>query len=633
MAVEVCLANPWDMQWGKSPEKEEKKPAGKNPWDMKWDGETTPAQATTPVEQPEQQREMGMLWPVSWNAKDGSDYGFDSNAGLLGAVKRSVMAPGDAYAGKFDPTSEEGLARALEFAGTFGGGATNFGRVAAPATKVAEDVVMTNPRAGNPVKNLIIGEADSPALVRQRTDDLQAIGVENPTVGMVSGSNRAALKEQALAPTSNRIRAAQVASEGAVENSISSLADRMASATNPLARPTSKAELSEALIKQAETVKQAQVTKANELYGKVGELTGNSTAVGDSSRKVLAGLREAKKNLSNSAKLSEGPQLNEAIKHAEAIVKDLDAGATFTTIKEARTALGALTNDKTLSPALKGHLQTLRGALSEDMAATARATGDEAFSAWKTADDFYKTHKDVETGFGSQKGKKSDALILIENKNTDNAYDFLMGKSREGAERIRNLKNVIMQENGQEVWDRTKSSVLMRAATDANGNVSGSTYIKNFRQFAPEAKDEFWGPIGSAERDQMETIARAAETLKNYASKANHSNTQNHKAVNGDIIPGREGWLWAAFGGPKAFAAAVAVKGANAISKGYQARLMTNPATREWLSELPRMSIKKNGISNHVNKLIQIEQTTGDPATRAAIAEYMRAAGYEQGNR
>jgi len=43
---------------------------------------------------------------------------FDSNAGILGSLKRAFTLPGDVYAGRIDPKSEEGLARALEMGAT-----------------------------------------------------------------------------------------------------------------------------------------------------------------------------------------------------------------------------------------------------------------------------------------------------------------------------------------------------------------------------------------------------------------------------------------------------------------------------------------------------------------------------------
>ncbi|MGO7380734.1 hypothetical protein ACC764_10115 [Rhizobium ruizarguesonis] len=66
---------------------------------------------------------IGQLWPISRDA-DGNRY-FDSDAGILGALKRSVMLPGDVYSGKVQMNgpdgriSPEAIGRSLEFASTF----------------------------------------------------------------------------------------------------------------------------------------------------------------------------------------------------------------------------------------------------------------------------------------------------------------------------------------------------------------------------------------------------------------------------------------------------------------------------------------------------------------------------------
>ena len=55
----------------------------------------------------------GSVLPMS--RKDG-ETSFDSDAGVVGMVKRAFMAPGDALTGKFDARSQEGMERALETA-------------------------------------------------------------------------------------------------------------------------------------------------------------------------------------------------------------------------------------------------------------------------------------------------------------------------------------------------------------------------------------------------------------------------------------------------------------------------------------------------------------------------------------
>lgn len=59
----------------------------------------------------------GSLLPFSRD--QGGNVSFDSDAGVIGSLKRAFMLPGDVIAGKVDPTSQEGIGRSLEFAGAF----------------------------------------------------------------------------------------------------------------------------------------------------------------------------------------------------------------------------------------------------------------------------------------------------------------------------------------------------------------------------------------------------------------------------------------------------------------------------------------------------------------------------------
>lgn len=71
---------------------------------------------------PEKKEKYGILWPVRVDAEGRH---FDSDAGILGALKRAFMLPGDVYSGKVQlngpdgRTSPEAIARAWEFATTF----------------------------------------------------------------------------------------------------------------------------------------------------------------------------------------------------------------------------------------------------------------------------------------------------------------------------------------------------------------------------------------------------------------------------------------------------------------------------------------------------------------------------------
>ncbi|TAA51011.1 hypothetical protein [Shinella sp. JR1-6] len=62
------------------------------------------------------QAQQGMILPISKDAS--GNVSFDSDAGLLGALKRTFMLPGEVMKGEVDPMSPEGIERAMEFATT-----------------------------------------------------------------------------------------------------------------------------------------------------------------------------------------------------------------------------------------------------------------------------------------------------------------------------------------------------------------------------------------------------------------------------------------------------------------------------------------------------------------------------------
>jgi hypothetical protein len=62
-------------------------------------------------------RERGAILPVSWD-KGGGNAAFDSDAGLIGAIKRAVTLPGDVYTGKVNPLDPAIRERTLDLAAT-----------------------------------------------------------------------------------------------------------------------------------------------------------------------------------------------------------------------------------------------------------------------------------------------------------------------------------------------------------------------------------------------------------------------------------------------------------------------------------------------------------------------------------
>lgn len=69
-----------------------------------------------PVPPDQQIVARGDILPISRDAAGGVH--FDSNAGILGALKSAFTLPGDVYTGKVDPSSPEGMSRAASLAAT-----------------------------------------------------------------------------------------------------------------------------------------------------------------------------------------------------------------------------------------------------------------------------------------------------------------------------------------------------------------------------------------------------------------------------------------------------------------------------------------------------------------------------------
>jgi len=120
--------------------------------------------------------QMGSILPIS---KDESgNVSFNSDAGILGSLKRSFMLPGDVYAGKVDPMSEEGLARSLEFATTFASAnpAVRAGDKAIPGASLAMKRARVNPPSADALKAAARSGYDQ---VRDSAVDYSAASVQN----------------------------------------------------------------------------------------------------------------------------------------------------------------------------------------------------------------------------------------------------------------------------------------------------------------------------------------------------------------------------------------------------------------------------------------------------------------------
>ena len=477
-------------------------------------------------------------------------------------------------------------------------------------------------------RGLIVGRADDAVEAAKRAADMKAIGVE-PTAGMVNGSPATAIREQALAPT----RAGK-----AIEDRIAQAFDAMDGEANRIVsgltpQTMTRQELGEALKEQAAVLKSQTKARSDQLYQRVDDLIGGQTAQGGQTRAYLEALEAQKKAMGKSALLNDGPALDTVIKQAKAVTEDLKKGINFNQLKEARTAIGRIANDPQVDGVLKDRAQGLYGALTADMGETAANAGDEALVAWRKANNYFRRMNDANGTFGT----KTSIDPIIRAQTPEQAADWVLAQVNKGGTRLNAVRRQIERtEGGADLWNSLTGSTVERMGTtrgvDGVEAFNPTQMLKQWTKLSPEAKDAmFKGTARKQYRDDLDRLARVAETMKNYRRLDNHSGTQKAASVLSEMNPfDRTTLLGTALMGPKALAISAAGKGANYAFRKWQAKLLTSPATVEWLANVPNAQMQKGGLKAHLGKLSAIGKTTTDAALRVAIADYLREVKYDE---
>ncbi len=95
------------------------------------------------------------------------------------------------------------------------------------------------------------------------------------------------------------------------------------------------------------------------------------------------------KNITQFGRETHGSELNAAMRRVRAIGEDITNGASFDTLKTARTQVGTMLREST-NKAEQGYLGRMYDALTAEMGATADSAGNGARAAWENADAAYK---------------------------------------------------------------------------------------------------------------------------------------------------------------------------------------------------------------------------------------------------
>lgn len=466
------------------------------------------------------------------------------------------------------------------------------------------------------------GKADDVAAAAQRLDDAKQLGLE-PTAGMVSLDpkvvKREAYRQQFGGPIADR-----------VESVPDILGANFERTLNEIGTPGTFQSAGAALQDSASEGQKMIRARINEMYGETTKTIGTNPATGKNTTDLLTEMRHEQKQMGATAKLNNGAEFKEVITHADALAKDIKANAPFSELQDARTQLGRLANNSKISPFQRQQFQRLYESISADMAETARISGDDAFKQWKEADAFYSSQFKPDGGlkvFGS----------VLKSDEPGVAFKKLVGEAKQGDTRLSSVKKHILDAGGQDSWNQVAATYLQdlgAVSSETQGHqFSAKRFLNGYRNLAPEAKSVLFEP---GHRESLDRIARAIENDNAYKAAGKGARKRNDSAITrGDLLRLLTGGgTWAYTGDPitgavTSLGLAGAKAGAGKVANSWSQHMLTNPIVAAWAAQIPKAAVQREGLKKHLFELAQIARRTPEMATRIAINDYLRAAGYQ----
>lgn len=479
-------------------------------------------------------------------------------------------------------------------------------------------------------------EGDALTEGRRIAQDFQDAGV-TPTAGMVAPRSALPTTEQLLMTEggkAGRVLQRRVDDAyNAVEDGVGNIAARMSPGGQPL---RGKGEIGAALKAQADEVQAGWNARNSGLHDEAARLAGAQPAIGTATQTVLNTLMNQRAAMGASATRNRGAFVDDVIERAEDVMMDVTAGADYNVLKTARSDLGAVLGDQNLDRRARPYVARLYDALTEDLEATAAAAGEEALRAHRKANNFTRRGMNEASPTNVRKG-----LSPVTDAKTDEAVLGLLQKGvKDGGSKLAALRRQFVTQNGQEAWEEFGSSIVARlgySTENAAEEFSTTTFLKNWSQMSDDAKNVlFRGTSRAGYRADLDRFARITDDLKSFKKSDNHSNTAKWtaKAKALTLIGGTGGvaTIGAVAGGTgvaaMAGAAAVygGVKATNATFKRAIGDMITDPATVNWLTRLPRsVQMGPSATRDAMARLRTIGTETTRPALRQAIALYLQS--------
>ncbi len=482
------MANPWDNDPIVTPSGN----GSGNPWDN--DPIVTPTAApvqvtaSQPAPEPQSKAYTGSILPLSRD--EAGNVSFDSNAGLVGAVKRAFMAPGDAMSGSLQimgpdgRVSQEAIERGAEFAGVFGPVSPAMGTgkaIAANAPRIDRpgmEVAAAGERLGVPVPRAAVSDSAS---VQQTGKVLSNVPIGGTPL--------------------------RVASQKAIDE-LGSAAARVEQGFGSGSAPAAGAAAREGITEFATKTLPGRVKAA---YDNVDSLiTQNVVSPLAETSKVAAGIASRRKN----AKLPE----SSAVKIVQDALAQKD-GLNYQGIKDLRTNVRELLDSPqnlTSSGFSQTELENIYKALTSDLkSAVARSGGEKATAAFEAANQLAaKTARERE---GLQR-------ILGRDASDERIFDRLTAMAGSNARADRVSLARARGAVSESTWNELASGVISKLGRTPDGSFSPDRFVTGWGKISPEGKTALFG--GKKElATALDDIAKVSTRFKQLNQYANPSGT------------------------------------------------------------------------------------------------------------
>lgn len=403
----------------------------------------------------------------------------------------------------------------------------------------------------------------------------------SPTVGQATGRRWIQGAEQLLGRTPGASGVITRKAEGQTA-AISKTVEEIAASLAPKSSPQQAGRAIERGITGPGGFMAQFRAKSGELYDTVGKLLPQDAAVpASTTSRTLAQLSTPIQGAENAS----SAMLNSRVATiAKAFQDDLAANGgamPYQSLKQLRTQVGELIGDSALSPDTPTRqLRALYGAMSDDLTAAAKATGDPRVSrAVDRANGYYKA--------GMARLDEVER-VLDRSGGPERVFAAATSGTREGATTLRAVMQSLPKD-GQRQVAATMLRRLGRANASAQDDLgeafSTETFLSNWNKLSPEARGALFDRFGTRYVQDMDAlaklpaVAKTASTLRESGEVFANPSRSSDGAIQAGTIGGLV--LSAATGNLPAVGSI-----ASGLAIGnLSARALTSPKVVSWLAQ------------------------------------------------